>query len=89
VSIVHRMEGCGWKVQEICGGPDREVIERDLVVVHAQSDEVWIIPLPLHVADDMGAQLQGQPAKKHVEVPGSGALPPDLLNRVSARRNGN
>ena len=36
------------------------------------------VPLDLPVADDMGGQLQGQPPKKHIELP-QGMIPNAVL----------
>ena len=77
MSIVHRLEGCGSQVAEVKElGPDGTAVTvaRELAIVHSQSDEVWIVRWPLTAADDIGGQLQGQPAQKHIDV--AGVMPP-------------
>jgi hypothetical protein len=50
------------------------------MIVHPGSDQIWVIPMPPKVAQDMGGQLQGEPPKKHIDLPGeNGVLPPSLL----------
>ncbi len=93
MSVIHRMEGCGWKVIEhkapgLAGVAEPEVMQRDLVIVHPQSDEVWVIPLPVATAEDMGGQLQGQPPKKHVEIASAVPTMPSQAMHAMPRRNG-
>jgi hypothetical protein len=83
MSIVHQLEGCQAQVQELKGRtrPDSDeetVVARNLVLMHPQSDQVWVIPFPIQMADDIGGQMQGEAPKKHIEVPSGAAIPPAL-----------
>lgn len=62
MSIVHVLDGCGWTTQEV-RGPDGTVVQRDLLIIHQQSDQVWRVPLGADAAAQIGEALIGREAR--------------------------